>query len=150
MKLLIQRVTEASVTVDGCMVSEIGLGYLVLIGIAPNDTQERANKLCAKLLKLRIFEDEQGAMNRSIMDVGGSILAVSQFTLYADMRHGNRPGFSTAARPEIAEPLYLYMCDHLRQTLGDARIGMGVFGADMKIRLLNDGPVTIELKLDDD
>ncbi len=145
MKFLVQRVTEASVTVEGEVISAFqGLGYLVLCGIAPEDTQAQADKLCSKLLKLRIFEDEKGAMNRSIQDVQGQIIFVSQFTLYADTASGNRPGFSTAARPEIAEPLYDYCCARLRETLG-ARLGTGRFGADMKIRLLNDGPCTFLL-----
>ncbi len=146
MRFLVQRVTEASVTIDGEVVSSFqGLGYLVLCGIAPEDTQTKADKLCAKLLKLRIFEDEKGAMNRSIQDVNGSIILVSQFTLYADTASGNRPGFSTAARPEIAEPLYEHCCARLRETLGE-RLGTGRFGADMKLRLLNDGPCTFLLE----
>ncbi len=147
MRFLVQRVTEASVTIDGEVVSSFnGLGYLVLCGIAPEDTQAKADKLCAKLLKLRIFEDEKGAMNRSIQEVNGHIILVSQFTLYADTASGNRPGFSTAARPELAEPLYGYCCNQLRTTLGD-RLGTGRFGADMKIRLLNDGPCTFLLEV---
>ncbi len=146
MRFLVQRVTEASVTVAGETISAFtGEGMLVLCGIAPGDTQAQASKLCAKLLKLRIFEDEHGAMNRSIQDVGGSLILVSQFTLYADTASGNRPGFSTAARPEVAEPLYDFCCDQLRATLGD-RLGTGRFGADMKVRLLNDGPCTFLLE----
>ena len=146
MRFLVQRVTEASVDVDGARVSGFsGPGLLVLCGVAPEDTARQAEKLCAKLLRLRIFEDEHGAMNRSVQDVGGSVILVSQFTLYADTASGNRPGFSTAARPEIAEPLYAFCCDTLRATLGD-RFGQGVFGADMKVRLLNDGPCTFLLE----
>ncbi len=146
MRFLIQRVTEASVTVAGETISAFqGPGYLVLCGVAPEDTQAKADKLCAKLLKLRVFEDEKGAMNRSILDVNGSIILVSQFTLYADTQSGNRPGFSTAARPEVAEPLYDYACAKLRETLGE-RLGTGRFGADMAIRLLNDGPCTFLLE----
>lgn len=146
MRFLIQRVTEASVTVAGETISAFqGPGYLVLCGVAPDDTQAKADKLCAKLLKLRVFEDEKGAMNRSIQDVNGSIILVSQFTLYADTQSGNRPGFSTAARPEVAEPLYDYACAKLRETLGE-RLGTGRFGADMAIRLLNDGPCTFLLE----
>jgi D-tyrosyl-tRNA(Tyr) deacylase len=146
MRFLIQRVTEASVTVAGEVISSFqGTGYLVLCGIAPEDTQAKADKLCTKLLKLRVFEDEKGAMNRSIMDVNGSIILVSQFTLYADTQSGNRPGFSTAARPEVAEPLYDYACAKLREALGD-RLGTGRFGADMAIRLINDGPCTFLLE----
>lgn len=146
MKFLIQRVKEASVTVaDEIISSFTGPGYLVLCGIAPDDTQAKAEKLCAKLLKLRVFEDEQGAMNRSLLDVGGSVIIVSQFTLYADTNSGNRPGFSTAARPEVAEPLYDFCCEILRKTLGN-RLGTGRFGADMAVRLLNDGPCTFLLE----
>ncbi len=147
MRFLVQRVTEASVTVDNEVISSFtGAGCLVLCGIAPEDTRTHADKLCAKLLKLRIFEDEKGAMNRSIADVGGSIILVSQFTLYADTKSGNRPGFSTAARPEHAEPLYDYCCVRLREVLGD-RLGTGKFGAEMKVRLLNDGPCTFLLEV---
>lgn len=146
MRFLVQRVTEASVTVSGETVSAFkGLGFLVLCGIAPNDTRKEADKLCAKLLKLRIFEDEHGAMNRSVTDVGGAVILVSQFTLYADTASGNRPGFSTAARPEIAQPLYDYCCETLRKALGE-RLGTGRFGADMKVALVNDGPCTFLLE----
>jgi D-tyrosyl-tRNA(Tyr) deacylase len=146
MRFLVQRVTEASVTVDHEVISSFqGPGYLVLCGIAPDDTPAKAEKLCAKLLKLRIFEDEKGAMNRSIMDVNGAVILVSQFTLYADTASGNRPGFSTAARPEVAEPLYNFCCDTLRKTLGE-RLGTGRFGAEMAVRLLNDGPCTFLLE----
>ncbi len=146
MRFLVQRVTEASVTVDHDVISSFtGPGYLVLCGIAPEDTPAQADKLCSKLLKLRIFEDEKGAMNRSILDVDGSIILVSQFTLYADTKSGNRPGFSTAARPEHAEPLYDYCCARLRETIG-TRLGTGKFGAEMKVRLLNDGPCTFLLE----
>ena len=147
MRMLVQRATQASVTVAGETVSAFdGPGLLVLCGIAPGDTPAQAEKLCAKLLKLRIFEDERGAMNRSVLDVGGSVILVSQFTLYADTSHGNRPGFSTAARPEEAEPLYRHCLATLRATLGEARLGDGVFGAEMEVRLLNHGPCTILLE----
>ena len=147
MRMLVQRATQASVTVAGETVSAFdGPGLLVLCGVAPGDTPARAEKLCAKLLKLRIFEDERGAMNRSVLDVGGSVILVSQFTLYADTSHGNRPGFSTAARPEEAEPLYRHCLATLRATLGEARLGGGVFGAEMEVRLLNHGPCTILLE----
>ncbi len=147
MRLLIQRVTRASVTVDNeCVSSFEGQGLLVLCGIAPEDTFAKAEKLLNKLLKLRIFEDDNGAMNRSVQDVGGSMIFVSQFTLCADTSSGNRPGFSTAARPEIAEPLYHACCDKLRGHLGEARFGTGRFGADMKVALLNDGPCTFLLE----
>ena len=146
MRFLVQRVTEASVQVAGETISAFqGTGFLVLCGVAPTDTQAQAEKLCAKLLKLRVFEDEHGAMNRSLMDVQGAVILVSQFTLYADTASGNRPGFSTAARPEVAEPLYDFCCAKLRATLGD-RLGTGRFGADMAIRLVNDGPCTFLLE----
>ena len=146
MRFLVQRVTEATVQVAGETISSFqGTGFLVLCGIAPTDTQAQAEKLCAKLLKLRVFEDEQGAMNRSLMDVQGSVILVSQFTLYADTASGNRPGFSTAARPEVAEPLYDFCCAKLRATLGE-RLGTGRFGADMAVRLVNDGPCTFLLE----
>ena len=146
MRFLVQRVTEASVTVATETVAAFqGHGFLVLCGIAPDDTPAQAEKLCAKLLKLRVFEDENGAMNRSLMDVNGAVILVSQFPLYADTRSGNRPGFSTAARPEVAEPLYNYCCEQLRKTLGN-RLGTGRFGADMAIALVNDGPCTFLLE----
>jgi D-tyrosyl-tRNA(Tyr) deacylase len=146
MRFLVQRVTQASITISGeAGFSFQGPGYVVLCGIAPTDTIAQAEKLCAKLLKLRIFEDVRGAMNRSLNDVNGSLLFVSQFTLYADTASGNRPGFSTAARPEIAEPLYDFCCDKLRAAL-DTRFGTGRFGADMAIQLTNDGPCTFLLE----
>ena len=146
MRFLVQRVISASVDIDGARFSGFeGPGLLVLCGIAPDDTPAKADKLCAKLLKLRIFEDDRGAMNRSVLDVGGSVLFISQFTLYADTASGNRPGFSTAARPEVAEPLYKRCLAVLRATLGN-RLGHGRFGAEMEVRLLNHGPATFLLE----
>ena len=145
MKALVQRVTEASVTIDGEIVAEIGKGYLVLFGVTHGDTEAMADKLAARVVKLRIFEDESGKTNKSIEDVAGSIIVVSQFTLYADTDHGNRPGFSNAARPDLAIPLYERFVASLRAALGSERVGTGRFGADMKVRLLNDGPFTVEL-----
>ena len=145
MKALVQRVTEASVTIDGEKVAEIGLGYLVLFGVTHADTEADAARMAERVVKLRIFEDDAGKTNRSIADVGGSVIVVSQFTLYADTAHGNRPGFSNAARPELAVPLYESFVAHLRKLLGDGRVQTGRFGADMKVRLLNDGPFTVEL-----
>ena len=145
MKAWVQRVTEASVTIDGESVAEIGKGYLVLLGVAHGDTEAAADKIADKLVKLRIFEDENGKTNRSIEDIRGSIIVVSQFTLYADTEHGNRPGFSNAARPELANPLYERVVADLRAALGADRVGTGRFGADMKVRLLNDGPFSVEL-----
>ena len=148
MKALIQRVSEASVDVAGARVAEIGRGFLVLLGITHGDGLADVEKLARKIPSLRVFEDEQGLMNRSVMDIRGSVLVVSQFTLYADTKKGNRPSFTEAARPEQAEPLYEELVHRLRQALGDSRVGTGVFGAEMKVRLLNDGPVTLELRTD--
>lgn len=145
MKAWLQRVREASVTVDGRVVSSIGQGYLVLLGVTHTDTEAAADKLAERIPVLRLFEDEKGLINRSLEDVGGSVLVVSQFTLYADTAHGRRPGFSAAARPEIARPLYERVVDGLRTRLGAERVGMGVFGAQMDVRLLNDGPFSVEL-----
>ena len=145
MKALVQRVTEASVTIDGEVVAEIGKGYLVLFGVTNGDTEAMADKLASRIVKLRIFEDENGKTNKSIEDVAGSVIVVSQFTLYADTDHGNRPGFSNAARPDLAIPLYERFVADLRAALGSERVGTGRFGADMKVRLLNDGPFTVEL-----
>lgn len=141
MRALIQRVSEASVTVDGETVGEIGPGLLILICAMQGDSEAQADQLAAKISKLRIFKDDGGKMNRSVLDTGGSALVVSQFTLAADTRRGNRPGFSTAAAPADGERLYEYFADQLtRLGLDTAK---GRFGADMKVRLLNDGPVTI-------
>ena len=145
MKAWIQRVTEASVTIDGEKVAEIGLGYLVLLGVGLNDSEKSSDEIADRIVKLRIFEDENGKVNRSIEDVHGSVIVVSQFTLYADTAHGRRPGFSNAARPEQASPLYERVVAKLREALGPERVGTGRFGADMKVRLLNDGPFSVEL-----
>ena len=145
MKALVQRVSEASVTIDGEVVADIGRGYLVLFGVTHGDTEAMADKLASRIVKLRIFEDENGKTNRSIEDVAGSVIVVSQFTLYADTDHGNRPGFSAAARPDLAVPLYERFVADLKAALGSERVGTGRFGADMKVRLLNDGPFTVEL-----
>ena len=145
MKAWIQRVTEASVEIAGEMVSQIGQGYLVLLGVTHEDTEKTADEIADRICKLRIFEDENGKTNRSVVDVGGSVIVVSQFTLYADTSHGRRPGFSNAARPEIAEPLYERVVAKIREVLGEDRVGTGRFGAEMKVRLLNDGPFSVEL-----
>jgi D-tyrosyl-tRNA(Tyr) deacylase len=149
-KALIQRVRFAKVTVDGRVIGEIGPGYLVLLGVKTGDAEADADYLAQKTLSLRIFPDAEHHMNRSILDSGGSILVVSQFTLYADTRKGNRPGFSRAAPPAIAEPLYRRYADALRRVLGEGRIATGAFGAMMAVELLNDGPVTVELTSDAD
>jgi len=148
MKALIQRVSEASVDIHGERVAEIGQGLLVLLGITHTDTVADVEKLAAKIPALRIFEDENGLMNKSVMDIGGSLIVVSQFTLYADTRKGNRPSFIEAARPEQAEPLYEKLVERMRAIMGDVRVQTGRFGAEMKVRLLNDGPVTVELRTD--
>ena len=148
MKAWVQRVTEASVTIDGEKVAEIGQGYLVLLGVTHTDTEKSADEIADRIVKLRIFEDENGKVNKSIEDIHGSVIVVSQFTLYADTAHGRRPGFSNAARPELANPLYERTVAKLREALGAERVGTGRFGADMKVRLLNDGPFSVELLAD--
>jgi D-tyrosyl-tRNA(Tyr) deacylase len=145
MRAVIQRVSEASVTVEGAATGAVGRGLLVLLGVGHADTEETARALAAKVAKLRIFEDSEGKMNLSVQDVGGGVLAVSQFTLLADTRKGNRPGFSDAAPPEKANPLYEVFCGALAALgLPPAR---GVFGAHMHVRLVNDGPVTIVMDM---
>ncbi|MGR3794094.1 D-aminoacyl-tRNA deacylase [Vannielia sp. SX4] len=143
MRALLQRVLEASVAVDGTRISEIGPGLLVLVCAMEGDTEAEAEKLAARVSKLRIFQDDDGKMNRSVTDTGGSALVVSQFTLAADTRRGNRPGFSTAAAPETGRALY----EHFTDTLADLGIPTqrGQFAADMKVGLVNDGPITIWL-----
>ncbi len=143
MKAVIQRVKMARVEVDGKVVGEIGPGILTLLGVAAQDTPAVAEKLVAKILKLRIFEDEAGKMNRSVLDLGLEHLIVSQFTLLADTTSGNRPSFIGAARPEVAEPIYQHAL-RASETLG-VRTAGGRFQADMKVSLLNDGPVTLVL-----
>ncbi len=142
MRILVQRVSEASVTIDGQLHDAIGMGLLVFVGIEEADTEADVAWLVRKLSQLRIFPDEQGKMNRSVMDVGGQVLVISQFTLMASTRKGNRPSYVRAARPERAIPLYEHFVEALSQTLGKP-VATGAFGADMKVRLCNDGPVTI-------
>ena len=142
MRLVIQRVKEASVSIDGEKVSAIGKGLLVLVGVETGDTEEDVKWLVGKTAGLRIFDDENGVMNKSIQDIDGEDLAVSQFTLTASTRRGNRPSYIRAAGHELAVPLYEKYCDSLAETLGKP-VGRGVFGADMKVALVNDGPVTI-------
>ena len=142
MRTVIQRVTQASVTISGQVKSSIGTGLLILLGIGKDDTEEDINWLVKKIIALRIFNDEMGVMNRSIMDVNGKILVVSQFTLMASYKKGNRPSWINAAPHKISIPLYYRFCDALSEAIGKP-VGTGEFGADMKVELLNDGPVTI-------
>lgn len=142
MRAVIQRVRHASVSVDDRVVGSIDEGLLVLLGVAPDDGPEQIRWMASKLAGLRIFKDEQGLMNRSLLDIGGSALVVSQFTLYGDTRKGRRPSFVGAAPPERAEPLYEQFCEALRAQ-GVGRVERGIFGADMQVQLLNDGPVTL-------
>lgn len=142
MRIVIQRVSEASVTIEQQVKSSIQAGLLILLGIGEEDTEEDTKWLVNKIIGLRIFDDEQGVMNRSIMDINGEILVVSQFTLMASYKKGNRPSWIHAARHEVSIPLYNYFCKALSEALGKP-VGAGEFGADMKVRLLNNGPVTI-------
>lgn len=142
MRIVIQKVTHASVTINGLCKSKIGKGLLVFVGIEEADTLEDMDWLCKKTVNLRIFEDENGVMNRSVRDEDGEILVVSQFTLMASTKKGNRPSYIRAAKPEVSIPLYNEFCNRMSQELGRS-VGTGEFGADMKVELLNDGPVTI-------
>jgi D-tyrosyl-tRNA(Tyr) deacylase len=143
MRSLIQRVRRASVSVEGTIRSSIGSGMLILLGVRQGDTAEDARYLADRCIALRVFEDEQGKMNRSILDSGGSVLVVSQFTLYGDTRRGNRPSFTDAAPPDVAEQRYEEFVATIRQSLGEDRVGTGVFRAMMDVELVNDGPVTV-------
>ena len=147
MRAVVTRVRGASVEIGGQCVGRIGQGFLILLGVAPGDTPAHCRKLADKLLGLRIFEDENGKMNRSLSDVGGQVLVVSQFTLYADCRHGRRPSFIGAAGPEIAVPLYEQFLEECRARGFDPQHGQ--FGADMQVSSVNDGPVTILLDTDE-
>lgn len=142
MRIVIQRVSHASVTIDGICKSAIKEGFMILVGIEEADNQEDAEWLCKKVINLRVFDDENGVMNKSILDIDGNILVISQFTLHASYKKGNRPSYIHAAKPETAIPLYEYFCQILSEGLGK-EIGTGKFGADMKVELLNNGPVTI-------
>ena len=141
MRLVIQRVLESSVRIDGEVVGQIGKGFMVLCGVEDDDTEADVRYCIDKTVNLRIFEDDAGKMNRSILDDGGEILAISQFTLHGDVRHGRRPSFIKAARPETAVPLYDAYCEGLRAA--GVHVETGVFQADMKVSLINDGPVTL-------
>lgn len=147
MRFIIQRVTEANVKVDGEIIGEIGKGFLVLIGISNSDTKEIADKMTKKMLGLRIFEDEKGKTNLDLHSVDGQLLLISQFTLYADCKKGNRPSFIKAGAPDMAEELYHYIIDLCKQEIDV--VEEGSFGADMKVSLLNDGPFTIVLDSDE-
>ncbi len=142
MKIVVQRVKNAKVEVEGKVVGKIDKGFLVLLGVTHNDTEEQADYLAKKLCGLRVFTDENDKMNLSLKDVGGELLIVSQFTLYADCSQGNRPSFINAAKPDKAEKLYEYFCNQCNQKY-NIKVEKGIFGADMKVSLLNDGPVTI-------
>ena len=142
MRIVIQRVTKASVSIDGSTKSAIGDGFLLLLGVCEDDTLDDVEWLVKKVVGLRVFDDENGVMNRSIMDVQGECLVVSQFTLYASYKKGNRPSWLRAARHEISVPLYEAFCSKLSEAMGKP-VGTGEFGANMQVELLNDGPVTI-------
>lgn len=143
MKLVIQRVTHASVTVDNNVIGKIGKGYMVLIGVSDTDTKEIADKMLDKMIKLRIFEDENGKTNLSLADVGGELLLISQFTLYANCKKGNRPSFIEAGSPDHANALYEYIIEKCKERVNV--VEQGEFGAEMKVELLNDGPFTVIL-----
>ncbi|MDE5760706.1 MAG: D-tyrosyl-tRNA(Tyr) deacylase [Bacteroides sp.] len=142
MRVVIQRAGHASVTINGTRKASIGKGFMILVGIEEADGKEDIDWLCKKIVNLRVFDDENGVMNRSILEAGGEILVVSQFTLHASTKKGNRPSYIRAARPETAILLYEQFCRELSAALGK-EIGTGEFGADMKVELMNDGPVTI-------
>jgi len=142
MRVVIQRVSKASVTVDGNIAGQIGAGLLVLLGIEDGDTDEEVQWLSNKMVNLRIFNDDAGVMNRSVLEIGGDILLVSQFTLHASTKKGNRPSYIRAGKPEFAVPMYQKMIVQLEKDSGK-KVETGIFGADMKVELLNDGPVTI-------
>ena len=144
MRIVLQRVSSASVTVDGAVTGKIGIGYLVLLGVASGDTKADAKRLAEKVVNLRIFADENDKTNLSLRDVNGGILVISQFTLYADCRKGNRPNFMAAGSPELANELYEYFKEGCREHI--PIVESGVFGADMKVELLNDGPFTVILE----
>ena len=144
MKIIIQRVSSASVSVDSQITGSIGTGYLVLLGVGQSDSKETADRLIKKLINLRIFADENGKTNLSIKQVNGSLLIVSQFTLYADCSHGNRPSFTNAAPPALAEELYEYFIQKCKEEI--PTVEHGIFGADMKVELINDGPFTVILE----
>lgn len=146
MRAVVQCVSEARVTVEGETVGSIGKGYLILLGVGADDTEEQAAKLWRKISRMRVFDDEQGKTNLSLADVGGEVLVVSQFTLFADCRHGRRPSFTDAGAPDVANELYEYFLTLVREDV--EQVAHGIFGADMKVDLVNDGPFTIVLDTD--
>jgi len=148
MRVVVQRCSRAEVRIDGDIVGQIGKGFVLLVGITDTDSREQADVMAKKIAQLRVFEDADGKMNLALNEVEGALLSISQFTLYADCRKGNRPSFIRAARPELAAPLYDYFNDTLR-TRYNLRVETGRFGADMKVDFINDGPVTILLDTDD-
>ena len=149
MRALVQRVSHAEVAVAGETVGRCGRGFLILLGVGPDDTPETAERLWTKIHKLRVFDDEAGKMNLALDSVEGEVLVVSQFTLYADCRRGNRPSFTSAAPPELGDALYRRFCELAEADLGRARVGRGIFGADMQVSLTNDGPITVRLDTDE-
>lgn len=144
MRVVLQRCSRAEVRIDGQVVGQIGQGYMLLVGVTDGDTKAEADLLARKVAQMRVLEDDDGKMNLALKDVGGAILSISQFTLYADCKKGNRPSFVRAARPEVAEPLYDYF-NHVLRTQYGLPVETGRFGADMKVEFINDGPVTIIL-----
>lgn len=148
MKAVVQRVSRACVKVNGEIVGQIAEGFLVLLGVAGEDTEKHADALAAKIAGLRVFNDENDKMNLSLTSVNGEVLVISNFTLYGDCSHGKRPSFIAAARPEKAQPLYEYFCERLTAE-GVRKVEKGIFGADMKVELLNDGPVTLVIDSND-
>ncbi len=147
MKAVVQRVSSSNVKVDGEIIGKIGAGYNVLLGVGSDDNEKHADILAAKIAKLRVFEDEAGKMNKSVLDIDGGVLVISQFTLCADIKKGNRPSFTTAAPPDMAEKLYEYFIEQLKLN-GIKSVEHGSFGADMKVDIQNDGPVTILMDTD--
>ncbi|NLA79983.1 MAG: D-tyrosyl-tRNA(Tyr) deacylase [Chloroflexi bacterium] len=144
MRAILQRVSKGSVSVDGKLVADIGLGYVVLLGVGQDDTQEKARELAEKTVYLRVFGDDEGKMNRSLLDVAGEMIVVSQFTLHADTSRGRRPSFINAAKPELAEPLVDYFIEQVRGF--GVQVQSGIFGAHMVVDIQNDGPVTVTLE----
>lgn len=142
MRVVVQRTTKAEVRIDGLTVGKIGKGFMLLVGVTHDDTEKDAEYLASKIAQMRVFEDADGKMNLALKDVGGEVLSISQFTLYADCRKGNRPSFIQAARPAVASPLYDYF-NHLLREVHGLHVETGEFGADMKVDFINDGPVTI-------